>query len=275
MTSTPFRFLDLPQELRLMVFEFLPITAVHHTIKHRLVKDHGEVKIITHTVAIQILCVNRQIYNEAKSTMYGKLNTFRFSVPRIIMTSNAHAVASGKRGLLPTLFDWLLRLHDNPRVKFEQWKATPTFAASALMLNETKYPGVALFIKQSGFKLMNIFNAMKEHQHFCPLYLNYVNVAFDVTASEEHYIDPLTGVQNHFFGSYWHVFDNVYKELRKTYRSLSWNVFPKDSGVNFVIQFCMTRGMFAQMGEVELVGIDSDVEGLLWEQGWEEGQFLM
>jgi tRNA splicing endonuclease len=268
MASATFRFLDLHKELRLMVYDFLPITVSH-------VKK-GEVKLVTHTLPIQILCVNREINNEAKSIMYGTLNTFRFSVPRIFMKSNAHALVSGKHGILPALFDWLLRLYDNPLVKFEQWKSTPTFTSSSDMLDEGKYPGVALFIKQAGFKLMNIFNAMKTNPHYSSRRMAFVNVAFDSTASEEHQIDEDTGMVNHARGSYWHVEEHVYQEMKKTYRSLRWNVWAKETGLKFVLCFCMNSGPEpVQHYEVEVVGMDWDTEGMLWEQGWDEGKFLM
>jgi hypothetical protein len=110
----PFRFLDLPTELRLMVYEYLPIKLTHHKIKVRqpsrlyngtLMDDGDEdpessLEVIRKTIpGLAILASCRRIASEAGRILYPKLRVIRDS-PKQIITNYAAVGSSELRRML-------------------------------------------------------------------------------------------------------------------------------------------------------------------------------
>jgi hypothetical protein len=90
----PFRFMDLPVELRFMVYEFLP-----RTIKHTLVvtpatldppEPQVELIMVTKHVPTAILATCREVYTEANTIVQKIVKRFILDTPPKII----HAFAS-------------------------------------------------------------------------------------------------------------------------------------------------------------------------------------
>jgi hypothetical protein len=84
-----FRFLDLPKELRLMVYELIPIKNAHHPVKlgkNHNYDDHNLMLVRTTLAGVVILATCRQIHHEAEHIIRRKLATVDKKSLRIIST---------------------------------------------------------------------------------------------------------------------------------------------------------------------------------------------
>lgn len=84
----PFRFLDLPKELRLMVYERLPVRITHHHIDYcnaNYVDRTGRATLILRGVPAQVLVICRLIHDEAKTIIMAKIDSISNRLPRVIM----------------------------------------------------------------------------------------------------------------------------------------------------------------------------------------------
>jgi hypothetical protein len=105
MRDQPFRFLDLPAELRLMVYERLPIKITHHTLDYynltlsQLRNGEDESVAFVHEVisGSSILFTCRQIYSEARSLLHSRVQALRsrsikiLTSPDVIKTDEFHS----------------------------------------------------------------------------------------------------------------------------------------------------------------------------------------
>lgn len=79
----PFRFLDLPKEIRLMVYEQLEITSIQHKVSS---KDGHSLHILTRSInGIRILATNRQINDEASAILRPRLKLLLETPPYVII----------------------------------------------------------------------------------------------------------------------------------------------------------------------------------------------
>jgi hypothetical protein len=100
--AEPFRFLDLPKELRLMVYDFLPIRTTHHQVELELDQefdrymnswldsfsnDHDPlVRFMHQSINVAILRTCRTIASEASAILLPKLIAMRNAPTRILVT---------------------------------------------------------------------------------------------------------------------------------------------------------------------------------------------
>jgi hypothetical protein len=145
-----FRFLNLPAELRLIVYEFLTIHMRHHTVytmKPSVAKpddEHPSVTIILHQVSVQILRVCHAIRNEAQAIMALQVERIREHTPRIIVDSGAVQLLSQRAGILTHTTYWLEALRADEGIDFDDW----------VRPRELQVPDEVLcFIRQAGIQM--------------------------------------------------------------------------------------------------------------------------
>jgi hypothetical protein len=84
----PFRFMDLPAELRLMVYEFLPREIKHYAIRATPTKesDRGPppVTFVKKAVPTSILAICKAVYTEANAIVQRTIETFILESTQII-----------------------------------------------------------------------------------------------------------------------------------------------------------------------------------------------
>jgi len=103
MASQPFRFLDLPKELRLMVYEFIPVATRHHVLRDFTFRDPhtnlivrlftptdpeavSTVTLVTKSLHVTgILSTCRLIHDEAKAVLAKKLDKLKSDPLRLIV----------------------------------------------------------------------------------------------------------------------------------------------------------------------------------------------
>ncbi|KAH7069804.1 hypothetical protein BKA63DRAFT_580041 [Paraphoma chrysanthemicola] len=88
-TSQPFPFLDLPKELRLIVYEHLPIQTIAFSYPpiHRRGASSGRSTMIAQCITTSILGTSREIYSEAEGILAIKLSRIRDAPPRMLVNA--------------------------------------------------------------------------------------------------------------------------------------------------------------------------------------------
>ncbi|KAF1993448.1 hypothetical protein P154DRAFT_567993 [Amniculicola lignicola CBS 123094] len=125
-SNSPFRFLDLPKELRLMVYDRIPIITKHSTFTRsnytEQVNSHHPLVytfiIITQSISISILTTNHQIHSEASDIIAKKVADVLSKRPKIMVSIQNLANLWEYGGPLIPLHGYAFALRRNPAVQF-------------------------------------------------------------------------------------------------------------------------------------------------------------
>lgn len=118
-----FRFLDLPSELRLMVYEMLPVKITRHEFVQQ--SDLPQYfALIDFAAPVAILATCRQIYEEADAILSSKLQQLQSSethcaIPRLEAGGLALDMITMNDGILQAICDWYNALKDNINADFQ------------------------------------------------------------------------------------------------------------------------------------------------------------
>jgi primosomal replication protein N len=94
MEAQAFRLLDLPVEIRLMIYERLPRTIKHHRIKinHPIYENEQIVTLVVRSIPVSILGANRQIYNEAQNVVRALAESFILKAsPQMLVVADSYS----------------------------------------------------------------------------------------------------------------------------------------------------------------------------------------
>ncbi|KAF2262069.1 hypothetical protein CC78DRAFT_535129 [Lojkania enalia] len=138
-----FRFLDLPRELRLMVYEFLPVQSkrvtfvknVRHYTPSNVLQSPSTFSLMNFSRPTGILGTCRFLREEALPTIAAKLLGQRFS-PRYLRVPRIEADSETLRdlsGIIAAIYDWYAALKSDSRADFDGWLRMSRYDFEALL----------------------------------------------------------------------------------------------------------------------------------------------
>ena len=122
--ATPLGFLDLPAELRCMIYDYLPTSFVKHTIARDSISAADArcaFTFVTKGVPVQLLATCHLIHKEANQVLAHKVEALKHTVPCIYIDSGDAGHLSGKEGIITAIVDWLQKLRSCPNIEFGYW----------------------------------------------------------------------------------------------------------------------------------------------------------
>ncbi|KAF2819339.1 hypothetical protein CC86DRAFT_431922 [Ophiobolus disseminans] len=153
-----FRFMDLPAELRLMIYEFLPIQRTPFEIQIRSDGDAQTEKttsitLLRHHVSSQILGVSRAVQNEARKEVARKVQEIRELTPRITMDRDVEPLKPTTDKLFTHIMRWLEVLRGKEHTRFCDWITEPEVATSSEFAGMPE--PMLHFVEQAGIQMLS------------------------------------------------------------------------------------------------------------------------
>jgi hypothetical protein len=124
----PFRFMDLPKELRLMVYDFIPVQGREFKIRKDL--GTGEIalddpkpaiKATSYHTSTQILRVCREVHDEAYAIMKRKFDQIKATTPQTTLYIDAPYSRSLLNDFISMVTHWAQALRENDSTDFRHW----------------------------------------------------------------------------------------------------------------------------------------------------------
>ncbi|KAH7065978.1 hypothetical protein BKA63DRAFT_572118 [Paraphoma chrysanthemicola] len=134
-----FRFLNLPCELRLIIYEFLPIQTKHVVADFEADPSvSSAITLLIYHIPTQLLRVCRQIRDEAKSILLLKQESIKHATPRTIVHGGAKNMLMNGNGIFTHAVAWFMAVKKNESTDFREWAASEKFGGLT-GLNPTEF----------------------------------------------------------------------------------------------------------------------------------------
>ncbi|ORY11911.1 hypothetical protein BCR34DRAFT_587592 [Clohesyomyces aquaticus] len=176
-----FVFLQLPAEIRVMVYELLHIHTIRETLPGKMHPQDkkGSIVIIRRALPIQLLATCRLIEHEAKDILLPRVAKVRSctDLPKIAIPHNpirffklgGRGTRAASHSLMRALRDWLTILQSNSNACFHTWK---DYQDTIPYFDKLHYEtGLFKFIQQTGIIMENRRNTTSDTGSFHPLML--------------------------------------------------------------------------------------------------------
>lgn len=152
-----FQFMDLPAELRMMVYEFLPLQQQLFKIWTGVgdepdTKDDVAITLVRYSVSLQIIRFCRTIHREAQVIMRRKARETLDITPQIIVEANRINRSKSHNGILTYVSEWLSALHEYNDLQFDDWSTLADFSNLPLLALWRR--PIRLFVWQTGLQLL-------------------------------------------------------------------------------------------------------------------------
>jgi hypothetical protein len=122
-----FRFLDLPVELRLMVYDSFSIRKKQHTMHaaktevSEAVNDRPSAVMVSHHVSVQILRILRVLQHEAQAIISHQVDKAQDMMPRVMFDGPAIDLLHGVDSVITHITWWLEAVHKNLDFDINSW----------------------------------------------------------------------------------------------------------------------------------------------------------
>ncbi|KAI4663453.1 uncharacterized protein J4E78_003867 [Alternaria triticimaculans] len=121
MANSTFRFLDLPKELRLIIYEYIPITTRHHVWEDTVRHSGNTITLVVKSMSTGILLVSCSIHDECKPILDRKLKALQVEPLRLIVDKQSLlTLTRHKNGVWPAANSLFWCLKDFMRFKTGQ-----------------------------------------------------------------------------------------------------------------------------------------------------------
>ncbi|KAJ4294035.1 hypothetical protein N0V90_007724 [Kalmusia sp. IMI 367209] len=154
----PFPFLELPAELRMMVYKELSVTTVHRNVDSEKAAMPGtnplNFKLVHFGIPVQLLATCRLIQEEAKDILQQEVDLIRSLVPKMIVEINENDFPRGVGGTVQLIGLWHQDLMENPDADFNRW----------IRLKQTLPITTLRFVEQAGHQLFRRWRILRHRQ---------------------------------------------------------------------------------------------------------------
>lgn len=188
-SESAFRFMDLPTEIRLYVYKFLPTREQHHdiysTFPGRVLPNEKPTctTLVIHGLPLAILRVCKEVCAEASPIMTKKILQLRKTRPSVIIDIGTTFALIGGDGVCNRLAEWL---------EFKTGGATATFDAWVAMQSQPLAPPVSRYIQQVSVQMQRNFRKQVNkhpacrHSEFFVLILMEIHIRGSTLSTKEH-----------------------------------------------------------------------------------------
>jgi hypothetical protein len=110
-TPGTFRLMDLPKDIRLCIYDVLPIKTRHVKISTRcgLADESGYVTLVVQSLPVEILRVNKEIKDEAQAILKKNLTVMASATSKVVLSWTPEGSLGGGLGVALEILQYVLK----------------------------------------------------------------------------------------------------------------------------------------------------------------------